>query len=376
MKVLHCMYELGLGGLETWVMRLNEMMHEKVCNFDFLVLDTYPPGELESIAEQFGSTIFRCPHPRHFFEHSRYVTWVLRNHGPFDAVHCHDPMLGGTIMPIARWLGINTRVLHFHNVLKTKQPVPISKRIYSSLARLVANRFATHIFCCSNWAAEEVFGINWRNQQKVDVMYCGRGFTDFEDELGKPSIRPEWNIPDDAIVLGHIGSFTAQKNHAFMIGLMEHLIKLENNYYFFFVGDGPLMLSIKDLVDKKKLSHRIMFSGNQKNVAKFLMRLFDGFIFPSLYEGLGIVCYEAQAAALPCVISDRVPNEAIEIDDLVITLPLDIGAKRWADEIDKHLSKKHDIDINQAFNTISEGKFNLSNNVEWLAKVYAGLNGI
>lgn len=58
----------------------------------------------------------------------------------------------------------------------------------------------------------------------------------------------------------------------------------------------------------------------------------DAFAFPSLYEGLGIVLVEAQANGLPCVISERIPREAVYGEN-VATVALEGGAEAWADAL-------------------------------------------
>ena len=64
-----------------------------------------------------------------------------------------------------------------------------------------------------------------------------------------------------------------------------------------------------------------------------LMQAMDVFAFPSLYEGLPVTMVEAQAAGLPCIISDKVPPECILTEGLVDVMPLSAGAEAWADAI-------------------------------------------
>lgn len=64
-----------------------------------------------------------------------------------------------------------------------------------------------------------------------------------------------------------------------------------------------------------------------------LMQAMDVFAFPSLYEGLPVTMVEAQAAGLPCLISDKVPPECILTEGLVDVMPLSAGAEAWADAI-------------------------------------------
>lgn len=80
------------------------------------------------------------------------------------------------------------------------------------------------------------------------------------------------------------------------------------------------------------ITEHVRFLGVRSDVAD-LMQAMDVFVFPSLYEGLPVTMVEAQAAGLPCLISDKVPSECILTDGLVDILPLSAAPEMWADNI-------------------------------------------
>ena len=62
------------------------------------------------------------------------------------------------------------------------------------------------------------------------------------------------------------------------------------------------------------------------------------FIFPSLFEGLGIVAIEAQAAGLSCLLADTLP---IETDcGGALYLPINSGETVWVNYINNILDGK------------------------------------
>ncbi len=58
----------------------------------------------------------------------------------------------------------------------------------------------------------------------------------------------------------------------------------------------------------------------------------DVFVFPSRFEGLGIAVVEAQAAGLPVLCSEMIPQEAI-ITNQIMQLELSAGTKKWAEKL-------------------------------------------
>lgn len=63
-----------------------------------------------------------------------------------------------------------------------------------------------------------------------------------------------------------------------------------------------------------------------------ILQAMDVFLFPSLYEGLGIAALEAQASGLPCIISDGVPSEC-KVTDLAESLDLNLPIDKWANAV-------------------------------------------
>lgn len=89
-------------------------------------------------------------------------------------------------------------------------------------------------------------------------------------------------------------------------------------------------------IEKKKGSSapgKVLFLGNRNDVDR-LYQAMDVFVLPSRYEGLPVVGVEAQAAGLPCVLSDQVTRE-IKMTKQVVFVGLECDPQKWAEIIQK-----------------------------------------
>jgi glycosyltransferase involved in cell wall biosynthesis len=179
----------------------------------------------------------------------------------------------------------------------------------------------------------------------------------------REKLRREFGIAD-AFVIGHIGRFSPQKNHEYIIDIFREVNRRKRNAALLLVGRGELEKRIADKVNKFRLADKVIFAGVRSDVNELLQAM-DVFLFPSLYEGLGIVAIEAQAAGLPCVIADAIPKEVV-ITPLVKQLSTKSPPSLWADAILK-------CDCDNRMNTrqlIIDAGYDIETTVAWLPDFY------
>lgn len=75
------------------------------------------------------------------------------------------------------------------------------------------------------------------------------------------------------------------------------------------IGDGPDRLAIEKKVKKYGLANAVRFLGQRSDIPS-LYQAIDVMVLPSRFEGLCIVAIEAQAAGIPCICSEALPQEA------------------------------------------------------------------
>lgn len=175
------------------------------------------------------------------------------------------------------------------------------------------------------------------------VLNNGIDFSKFDNASSKDKVRKMLNIPNSYFVLGHVGRFSEVKNHKFIVDVFKELYINNNNSFLLLVGSGAEKKLIEKKLNELKLSNNYLILENRLDIADILNAM-DVFIFPSLFEGLGIALIEAQKAKLPCFVSNNIPESAI-ISNLVTTLSLDLSPKEWAKKMInyKYLKK---IEIN------------------------------
>lgn len=148
-----------------------------------------------------------------------------------------------------------------------------------------------------------------------------------------------FGIKEDALVIGHVGRFFEQKNHAFLLGLAAYCKKSGIPFQAVFAGDGPLRRQMEEKAAALGVKDDILFLGVVEDIPA-LMQAFDVFVMPSLFEGLPLVLVEAQASGLPCIVSDNITEETDLGLGLLQRLSLNAGFERWAEDISRAAQPK------------------------------------
>ena len=142
----------------------------------------------------------------------------------------------------------------------------------------------------------------------------------------------------------------------FLIDIFAEIVKQQPDSKLLLVGDGDEKEKIQEKIEKLQLQKNVLLLGARSDVNE-LMQAMDVFVFPSLYEGLPLTMIEAQAAGLPCVISDSIPRECVITKGLVSYKGLNEGAKEWAAHILTRAKEKrvtHDEEMKQSGYDVNE----------------------
>ena len=218
----------------------------------------------------------------------------------YCAIHSHILQLPMLIFPVAKSCGVKNIIQHAHSskLSDTKIKAIRNYLMLHSVWPLITKRLA-----CSEKAGKFLF------RNKFEIIKNGI-------EIEKFSYSPEVRLAkrkelglDNAFVIGHVGHLSPEKNHVFLLHLFSKILVKIPSAKLVLVGNGYLESKLKTIVKRKNLPNKVLFLGARNDVST-LLQAFDLFIFPSLFEGLGIAAIEAQAAGLPCLLADTLPAEA------------------------------------------------------------------
>ena len=254
---------------------------------------------------------------RHLFGYM-LALWKVLKTGHFDVVHIHGNSATMAIEAfIARLCRVPVRISHCHN---TRTNHPFAHKLLKKRLK----RDITLAAACGNEAGEFLYDGDFTVIPNC-INVADFGF----DENVRERMRNELGVHDE-IVIGHVGRFSYQKNHEFLIRVFAK-VHARTDARLLLVGTGPLEQDIRSLAGKMGIADSVMFMGSRDDVKDLLIGM-DVFAFPSRFEGLGVAIVEAQASGLKCVVSDRVPSE-VDISGLVTFLPTDGGEEAWAEAI-------------------------------------------
>lgn len=317
-RVLYFIDRMLRGGIQSlvinWVSRFNK---EKV-HVDFLLLDDGKKYELEDFLKKLGCNVYKLDgiwikQPLDFIKQAKALNCFFKEHHDYKVVHLHSTSKNYLVLKYAKKYGIPIRIAHSHNIdFQTKNSI---KKLVGNLLKPKLIRYSTDFFACSKIASEWLFGPKIVNNSNFKVIHNAVDYDKFKfNENWRNDIRKELKISKNDIVIGHVGRFTNQKNHTFLIDVFYDVVRKDNNYKLLLIGTGELEDEIKAKVKKLDIGNNVIFAGFRNDVNKFIQAM-DLFAFPSLFEGLGLVLVEAQASGLPCIATSLTIPEEVKIND-------------------------------------------------------------
>lgn len=335
------------GGVEAVIMNYYRAMNRGKIQFDFICDEDSTNIPYEEIKSLGGKVILIPPYQK-LFKYQRVLKEILRE-GNYKIVHSHINALSVFPLRIAKKVGVPIRIAHSHSTTNKKE---WKKNFFKSILKPFSKVYATNYFCCTEHAGRWLFGNKKFENGEIYILNNAINLEKFiYNEKIRENKRTELKIDKDTIVLGHIGRFVEQKNHKFLINIFNEVHKKNINTKLILVGQGPLKKEIEQQIKQLNIEDYVLMLGQRADVNE-IYQAFDIFLFPSLYEGLGMVAIEAQAAGNLCIVSTEIPKVA-KVTKKMEFLDLSAPNQRWVDCIlsaIENIGEKSDVSIDEFVN--------------------------
>ena len=338
LRVLQVGMTRNLGGIETYLIEQYRHLDKTKINYDFVnITGEYSICYEDEILAS-GGKIFKVVsrHKNPLLHYWQWFNILLQNKGVYDVIVLNTNSLEYVFpLVLGKVFGIPVRVIHSHNSgFENKQG--LARRILVGMNKKLLAWSANLRFACSQFAGQWMFKDN-----PYHVIYNAIDIHKYDADLAvRDEMRQALNL-DTALTLLHVGRFSYQKNHSFLLDIFKEVHSIQPDSVLLLVGDtteeSEFLTEVKRKIKAYGLEHVVRLLGRRDDVNK-IMQAADVLVMPSFFEGLTVVGIEAQACDLPLLLSDTVTKELGLLPSTQF-ISLDAGAKAWAEVIVN--SKQH-----------------------------------
>lgn len=354
-----------MAGTQIFALNLIENMDLSRFQVDFAVNRGDDGTGIGKRLKELGCNIYYLPYFKvyNYFGVVRAWEKFLGEHH-YDIVHGHSTNSAAIYLKIAKEKGCAT-IAHSHSSGYRGSFLP---RLFKKLFAKGAGKVADYWFACSDIAAERLYGEAYKSYPNYYNIPNAINMEAFcYDEKKAKRVRTELGVADNELLCGHVGTFSSQKNHDFLMDIFCEVLKIKPKARLVCCGAGPLMSKVKKKARRLKIQDHIIFTGVVSNANEYMMAM-DVMVFPSFNEGFPVTIIEAEATGLPVVMSDTITKE-IDLTDLVHRHSLNEPATSWAKSI---CSMTHD-DRRIYNKVLADTKYNVRTGSQFVSSLYDNL---
>lgn len=348
--ILQIVYDLNCGGVEAFVTNLNSCSDIFKQPFDFILFTSDEKEQFfESKNRELGSNIIKIVDSHYGTQkfkylRKRFALYRIIKKNKYRVVHIHkESAICIVEAVVAKIAGAKCVIVHSHNTQNVHQD--LRGKVENFLQRVLQHFWpfvADYLCACSTEAGQWLFGKSEIEKGNVRILKNGIKGSDY---YFSPQIRElyrkrlQW---ENYKIIGHVGRFSEQKNHSFIIDIFSEAYRKDKNVRLILFGTGELENQVREKVGDLGLTKEVCFAGTSPEINRWLQAM-DLFLFPSLYEGLPIAGIEAQAAGVPILASDTISSE-LKITDKIQWMSLTCPAFEWAETALRLIYEESDRD--------------------------------
>lgn len=358
-RILHVIGSLNVGGSQALIMNIYRNIDRSEIQFDF-VIHFEDHRFLEPEIRELGGKVYYIPqlNKKNYFAYRKAWNDFFTEHKEYKVVHGHVRSTAAIYLKIAKKHG-RYAIAHSHNTSSGKGLQAVVKNILQFPIRYRADYF----LACSDMAGEWLFGkkiVQGKNYHMLPNAIPLEKF--MRSEQTRAQVREALGIGQE-IVIGNVGRFTRQKNQLFLLDVFAAYLKKREDAKLILVGYGDMESDIREKIKELGLDGSVIIPEDYSEPAKYLQAM-DVYVFPSIFEGLGISLIEAEAAGLPCVISEVIPKETY-VTEKICVCQLGDPLESWAEAIEEYAAERG----RNRSNGLLE-QFDIKQVVAWISNFY------
>ena len=360
-RILHVLGSLNMGGAETLVMNIYRNIDRNKYQFDFVVHGNNI-GKYEEEIISLGGKIYHIDEYRVYNHFNYKKIWhrFFEEHKEYRIIHGHMRSTASIYLNIAKKHSLKT-ICHSHNTSNGKGIKSMIKKALQSGIKKSCDLYVGCSYDANKW----LFGETIAKSSNCYVLNNGIDTNLFKyDNKKRENVRKEFGLKDE-LLIGNVGRLCYQKNQEYLINVFSEIKKINNNSKLLIVGSGELKNQLIEQAKALNIFDDVIMLENRNDMDS-LMCAMDCFVFPSRFEGLGIVVIEAQSTGLPCFISNTVPHN-VDLTDLINRI--DINALP-SDNANYIIKEYHHVEREAYHNKIKEANYSIINTCEKMVELY------
>ena len=297
--VLHIITGLNVGGAEMALFRL-------ISSSDFsgrhVVVSLTGDGTMSERFRHAGIDLILLNFKKSFFTDFLRLVFLIRNLRPMlvQTWMYHADLIGGIAARLAGQKNIIWGIRHTGFSKGSSRITVLVMRLCALLSRWVPR----YIICVAEASREAHIRYGY-DKTKMAVIPNGLDipFPENNEEKRK-KVRLQFGIAATDILIGIVGRFHPDKDHATFIQAAELLLAKHHNVRFLMVGRGLDQCNheLMQMFSNSAVASHFILLGERDDVPNCL-NIMDVFCLSSRFEGFPNVVAEAMAMGLPCVVT-------------------------------------------------------------------------
>lgn len=294
-KLMQITHDLAIGGLQQVVVNICRVIDKE--RFDVSVLCLRELGEYVPELEKLGVKVSLLPKKEKGTDYLAFlkVAKILREEN-IDIIHTHNtqPFFDGTIA--AKLAGVRC-IIHTDHARKFPD-----KRRYM-FAEWVMSLFAYRVVGVSDHTTENLRRYEKISKSKLVTIVNGIDENKYNIKIDKAKKRQEIGIKNGGYIIGLCVRLSEQKGITYLLDALPAIIKRYPDVTLVIAGEGDLENALKQKAGALNIAAHVAFIGTRLDIPE-LLKLFDLYVLPSLWEGLPMGIIEAMASGCPVVATD------------------------------------------------------------------------